>query len=462
MILRASKKGEHITTLDGKTHTLPGGDIVIEDGAGRLIDLCGIMGALNSSIKSSTKTVVLFLQTYDPVRIRKTSMALGHRTEAATLFEKGIDSELVVSAMVRGIELMKELTGGKVASKLFDFYKHPFAPYGVSVKRKKTDDYIGKRLDDKEIKEILSSLAFVPSVTPDTITVTVPSFRRDITLDVDIIEELSRIYGYHHIAPTLPDTAPPMTAPDSALQWEEELKIRLRDWGYTETYTYSMISEELMDKYGLDKKKAYKISNPLSNEWVYMRPSLIPSMEETLQQNLAFKKDLKLFELSMIYEYRSGDLSLEKPSLVVAWTGNKWAEAKGLAEAIFDLFGAKDSSMKIDATPTRTILILDIAVLFKNAKPVKQYHPPPKYPPIYEDFTFIVPPKTAIGPMMEAIKSVGPLISDVSLLDTYEDTRTLHVTFQSREKNLTDEDVKPVREKLIGLASDVFGATIKA
>lgn len=461
MILRAAKKGERITTLDGKTHTLPGGDIVIEDGSGRFIDLCGIMGAKNSSIRQSTKTVVLFLQTYDPVRIRRTSMELGHRTEAATLFEKGIDSELVLPCLTAGIELMKELTGGTVASKTYDLYEHPFKPYAVTVIRQKVDDYIGTRLSDKEIKTILTSLGFTTSVSQEAISVTVPSFRRDVEIDVDIIEELARIYGYHNIVPTLPDTAPPMTTPDESLNWEEQVKIRLRDWGYTETYTYSMISDALMEKYHLDKTRAYKITNPLSNEWVYMRPSLVPNIEEVLKQNLSYKNDLRLFELSMVYEYRPKDLPLEKPCLVVAWTGNRHTEAKGLAEAIFDLFGAVDLTMEISVSPARTILILDVAALVRDAKPAKQYRPPPKYPPIYEDFTFVVPPKTAIGPMIAALKSADPLVSDVSLLDTYEDTRTFHITYQSREKNLTDEDIRPIHTKLIKIAGDTFGASIK-
>lgn len=469
MILREAKKGETITALDGKTHTLPGGDIVIVDGSGRLIDLCGIMGAKNSSVKDSTKTVVLFLQTYDPVRIRRTSMTLGNRTEAATLFEKGIDGELVLPAMARGIELMRELTGGSIASKLSDLYKHPFKPNVVSVVRQKSDDYIGKRLSDKEIKDILTSLGFTTRVTPETISVNVPSFRRDVTIDADIIEEVARIYGYHNIVPTLPNTAPPMTGRDPVITWEEELKIRLRDWGYTETYTYSMISEELMDEFKLDKTKAYKIANPLSNEWVYMRPSIIPSMINAIKQNLSYKNDLRLFELSMVYTYRPGDLPLETPHLVVAWTGSVFAQAKGLAEAIFSLFGIPYpddlrayGSIEIKTQEAVTILELTIHKLVADAKPTRQYREPPKYPPIYEDFTFVVPSKTQIGPLMDALKSSDPLIVDVSLLDTYEDTRTLHVTYQSRERNLTDKDIYPVREKLISVAQEKFGANLKA
>ena len=118
MILMESRKGERLTTLDGKTHTLSGGDIVIEDGEGRLIDLAGIMGGGNSAVDEGTKNVLLFVQTYNPVNIRQTSMSLAQRTEAATLFEKGLDPELVTDGIGRGIELFVKLTGGKAEKEI--------------------------------------------------------------------------------------------------------------------------------------------------------------------------------------------------------------------------------------------------------------------------------------------------------------------------------------------------------
>lgn len=494
MILRASKKGEKITTLDGKRHTLPSDDIVIEDGKGKLVDLCGVMGAQNSAIKKSTKTVILFLQTYDPMHIRRTMMNLAHRTEAGGLFEKGIDPELVYPAFFKGVELVIELSGGRVASKLYDIYPKPYRPYTVSLARTKAHAYIGKHISDKEVMEILNPLGFQTKVTKELIVVTVPSFRRDVTIDVDIIEELARIYGYHNITSTLPDTAPPVNILDTILHWEEEIKIRLRDWGYTETYTYSMISEELMDIFGLDKTKAYKINNPLSEEWVYMRPTLTPSLLLTLKNNSKFREELKIFELSMIYRYRPNTLPEEEPNLVVMWNEDKFLEAKGLAESLFLFFGVPfpteenhksphitwytKKAMKLGVygalgvmDPTVLIrlgikapvtrLYLNVSNLVRDASPIRQYRPPPKYPPIYEDFTFVVPPYTAIGPLVEAIKSAHGLISDISLLDTYEDTYTLHVTYQSKENNLTDGVIRPIRKKLITIARQKFGAILK-
>ncbi len=535
MILRASKKGEKLVTLDGKSHTLPGDDIVIEDGKGRLIDLCGVMGAQNSAINDTTKTVILFLQTYDPAHIRRTMMNLSHRTEAGGLFEKGTDPELVLPTFAKGVELVSELSGGGVASKLYDIYPKPYKPYAVSLARTKADAYIGRHLADKEISDILTTLGFkcdivIPGLTRnlassntgsrlvgrddknEQIRVSVPSFRRDVTIDVDIIEELARIYCYHNVTSTLPDTPPPVVVPDPMLTWEEEIKIRLRDWGYTETYTYSMISEELIDIFGLDKRKAYKISNPLSSEWVYMRPHLFPSVLLALKQNINIKADLKLFELSMAYQYRSGDLPHEKTTLIVVWTGKKFPEAKGLAEAILDLFGIPFSSVipapdlirgqnktgsrlvgRDDKLPTNwygdthlslgvfgslgeiseellskagiktpvTRLYLDVEELVKHARPTKQYIPIPKYPPSFEDLAFILPPRTPVGPMIDALKGVHTLVADVTILDQYETTTTFHVTYLSPEKNLTTEELRPVREKLISIARQKFSATLK-
>ncbi len=465
MILRASKKGEKLVTLDGKSHVLPGDDIVIENGKGRLIDLCGVMGAQNSAIKDTTKTVILFLQTYDPMHIRRTMMNLAHRSEAGGLFEKGTDPELVLPAFIQGVQMITELSGGNIASKLYDIYPKPYKLSSVSIARSKSDVYIGKHLADKEIVDILKPLGFQTKVTKEIITVSVPSFRRDVTIDVDIIEELARIYGYHNITSTLPDTAPPVVMPDPMLAWEEEIKIRLRDWGYTETYTYSMISEELMDTFNLDKKKAYKIANPLSSEWVYMRPSLRPSILQTIKQNVHIRDELKLFELSMIYEYRKGNLPNEKPMLLIAWTGEHFYEAKGLAEAIVTLFGISPEQLEnygsINVVETVTILELDVAKLALDANPQKTYIPIPKYPPSYEDLAFLLPPQTPVGPVIAVLKSAHPLVTDVSLLDQYETTTTFHITYLSPEKNLTTEDLRPIREKLIALAKQKFAATLK-
>lgn len=492
MRLRASKKGEKLITLDGKAHTLPGGDIVIEDGSGTLIDLCGIMGAENSSIKETTVNVVLFLQTYDPVRIRRTSMALSHRTEAASLFEKGVDTELVLPAIIRGVELSEELAGAVPTGKLYDIYPAPFKPYRVSVTRKKLDAYLGISLDSEEISKILTALGFKAVITSGSVTVSVPSYRRDVTIDVDVIEEVARVYGYHAIANRLPDTEPPVVVSDKTLAWEEEIKIRMRDWGFTETYSYSMISGELMRIFSLDTTKTYKIANPLSAEWVYMRPDILPGMLKIVEENLHTRDVFKLFELSMEYHYRENNLPHERPTLIAVWVGDHFLRAKGLAEVLLHLFGiqfpspvsqsdspylSKEksaiigeygligvvdqrllSAMKIHSPVT--IMKLQFDSLVNHAQPQKQYTPIPKYPPVIEDFSFVVPNEFLIGNLLQSLQSADPLIKDVTLIDAYKSTRTIRVAYLHPDRTLTDTEVQPVRKKIIATA-DKLGARLK-
>lgn len=492
MILRAAKKGEKIITLDEKEHSLPGEDIIIEDGSRRLIDLCGIMGAKNSSITEKTTSIVLFMQTYKAEQIRKTSMALAHRTEAAQLFEKGIDSELVLPTIIKGIELVKELSGGEVANKIYDLYPKPYTPYEVTVQKSKLNTYVGDILSDSEIKNILAPLGFKTKMTQQGLTVSVPSFRRDVEIDVDIIEEVARIYGYHNIQNKLPDTQPPVVIPDRTLTWEKEIKIKLRDWGYTETYTYSMISEALMDIFNIDKSQTYKIANPLSSEWEYMRPNLLPSLLQTIEYNLHFRRDFQLFELSMIYEYRKNDLPNERPILAVAWTEEKFYEAKGLAESLFATFGISPTTNTIIENPyfhpsksiqfegygslglihpklltqlkiktPITILELDFENLVKNTKSTKVYNPIPKFPTIIEDLTFVFPQRTQLGSILNAIKSISPFVYSVTITSQYESNTTFTIEYLNTEKALNSEEVQSLRKEIIEKVTQEFQGQLR-
>jgi len=465
----------------------------MEDGDGNLIDLCGIMGGKNSSVSDTTKRVVLFLQTYNASNVRKTSMHLAHRTEASSLFEKNLDTELVTPVFALSIKLMEELTGGVVASAVTDISASPWSAPVVTVKRKKVDTYIGSHLSDKEIKQILTALGGKVTVTDEQITFTPPSYRRDITIDVDIIEELARIYGYHTIQGKLPETETPATVyEDPILSMEQLIKTKLSDWGYTETYTYSMISDELMDHCAIPKDLTYKITNPLSSDWVYMRPTLIPSMLLTIKQNIPYEQDLKLFELSMTYAFKKNDLPDEQSTLIVAVSGARYAKIKGIAEQLFSLFGIafptttdpandyyeQSRSLQLGVFGQMgeistqllqrfgigkpvTVLELSIKNLMKHRKTQKQYTAIPKNPASFEDFAFVVPNNTHVGPMLKTMELIDPMIKEVSLFDSFKNIRTFHITYQSDSKNLTKEDTMRVREKIIRHMRTTYHATIK-
>jgi phenylalanyl-tRNA synthetase beta chain len=495
IIVREAKKGEHLTTLDGKKCVLKGGEIIFDDGTGIVIDLPGIMGTANTVISEYTKNVMLFIENSDPAKIRQASMGLAVRTQAAVVNEKDPDPELVLPSLLRATALAKELAHARVASKLVDIYPHPQEAKPVYLSQKRLDTYMGFSLEGKRVKRILENLGCSVTIKNSNYVVTAPTWRiNDLMIPEDIIEEIARIYGYHNIATKLPDRELPIVMPPKELSWEEEVKVRLRDWGYTELYTYSMISEELMDIFDLDKKKAYKISNPLSNEWVYMRPNILPSVLSAFAQNLKLRENLKMFELSMIYEYRTNDLPLEIPILTVLWSGDQFRQAKGLAEALFALFGidfeaavlekhahqhawyteksatagpycsfgvlAPDVLARLHINQPITRLFVNFGEMVQRANPTHTFHPIPKYPPIVEDLSFTVITGTKTGDMIAALSKQHPLIASVVLLDSYKHNRTFRITYLDRNKTLTDSDVKPIREKLIRVAEEKFSATL--
>ncbi|MCJ7805028.1 phenylalanine--tRNA ligase subunit beta, partial [Patescibacteria group bacterium] len=274
MILRASKRGERLTTLDGKNHKLSGEDIVIEDGSGRLIDLAGIMGGQNSMVDENTKNVLLFVQTYNPVNIRKTSMSLAARSEASMLFEKGLDTELVGPAMRYAIDMFVDLTKGTPAGEILDIYPNPYKVKAVKTNLEFINERLGISLTKDQISKSLASLGFYPRWSGKNISVEIPSYRRDVEIPEDIVEEVARIYGYHNLPNKMLTGELPEPLMGTPFDFEEKVKDYLSGWGGVETYTLSFVSK------GEAKEGALKLKNPLGAESEYLRTSLMPSLQK--------------------------------------------------------------------------------------------------------------------------------------------------------------------------------------
>lgn len=495
-IVRLAKKGEKLKTLDNKSHSLHGGEIIFEDGNREIIDLPGIMGTANTVVTPETKQVLLFIENSDPVRIRRASMGLSIRSQAAVLNEKHPDPELALVAMKRAVQLVTELTGGTIDSELTDIYPVKPQPKAITVHSDLINHYMGEEIDEKRVTTVLKRLGC--DVKTDThkngtvFMVTPPTLRSDdLVIPEDIVEEVARIIGYHTIKPKLPDREPPMVIPDPELSMEEEIKKRLRDWGYTEIFGYSMISQKDLEAINIDPKHVYTIANPLSSDHVYMRPTLIPTMLHIVSQNLSHTNDLSLFELSHTYQTDDKNLPIEQSELIIATTGEKFLTLKGIAQALFTLFGIPfsntpeysshsyfnkeisldlkyggvglihDSLLKqFEIKEPITVLSLNISQIVRNANPHHSYEPIPKHPPVIEEFTFTVPEKQFIGPMIETIKNINPLIQNVVLLNMYKQNRSIRVTYLNPEKTLTVEEVRPIRDSIIKTVKQQFQAVL--
>ncbi|KKU48933.1 MAG: Phenylalanine-tRNA ligase beta subunit [Candidatus Woesebacteria bacterium GW2011_GWF2_46_8] len=480
MILMESRKGERLTTLDGKTHTLSGGDIVIEDGEGRLIDLAGIMGGGNSAVDEGTKNVLLFVQTYNPVNIRQTSMSLAQRTEAATLFEKGLDPELVTDGIGRGIELFVKLTGGKAEKEILDIYPNPY-----KAKKVTTDiDFIASRLgtgvEKEKISQILRSLGFETAWRGKILEVLVPSFRAgDIEIPEDVVEEIARLYGYHNLPSELMRGALPEPLKDAPFGFEEKVKNILKGYGGVEVYTFSLVALE-------EAPTGLKLKNPLGKESEYLRTSLMPSLLTAARQNAGEKEPFHLFEMANVYLPKKGDLPDEKMTLGGIFANTSFREAKGVVEGLVGELNVKSEIFSEDAAhylPNRHIYLkvkgkilgefgelsqgylyyeFDAEALREAYREIESFKPIPKYPAQIEDLTFSFPSRTKIGEVIDYVFSSNKSVAKMELGDIYNENYTFRLWYQHPDKTLTDIEVEKVRNQLTKGLKNKFGAIVKS
>lgn len=479
--IEESKKGQKIITLDKKEHMLSGGDIIATDDRGEIVDLLGVMGLANSVVNDKTKRILFFIDNNEPYHIRKTSMSLFLRTEAASLNEKGLDPELAMDALLFGIKLYEELAEGKLASQIIDIYSNKPKEKTVHVKEDKINNVIGVNIPLTKSSEILKSLGFECEIKNESLEAVVPSFRsNDVILDVDLIEEIARVYGYHNIPSRLVSFESAESTPyENEFLWEKRIKETLKHWGFMETYTSSMVSQDLFEG-SLDD--ALEIQNPLNSDLTHMRKTIVPSLLEITRGTK--EAELKLFEIANIYEKKHGDLPNEILTLagIIKKSNISFFEAKGIIEQLFKELGIKNcifknsenvslgASISIDKEHVGEIEILDndlidfeinLEKLVKHATLKKVYKPIKQFPPVIEDLSIVVSEDIQTQNLMELIKEQSSLISEVKLFDTFKDSRTFHIIYQDPNKNLTTEEVSKVREKIIHVLKEKFQAKFK-
>lgn len=415
--------------------------------------------------------------------MRKTSMTLGIRTEAVQLNEKGIDPELAKEALLYGIQLYQEHANGKLLSDVIDIYPHPVKEKTLTITQNKINQVIGIELSAKESAAILERLGFGVQIAGDKITVTVPTIRaEDISIPEDLVEEIARVYGYHNLPSELaqlPYQEKTHLETDQ-FYWEARAKQALKYWGFTEVYSYPMVSEEM---YEGPIESAVTLQNPLGEEFAHMRRTLVPNLLSVMTENKQYES-MKLFEIANVYEKQGR--KLPKQTLMLAGLVKNphvtFFEVKGLIEQLAEDFGISNLTFKAISRPgleTEILLggkqlgiieVLDeetinfelnFEQLAAHATLMKTYVPLSKYPPIIEDLAFVIDETTPTGDILTVIEKQSPIIREVTLLDRYENSRTFHIVYQDATKNLTTSEISQIREKIIQAASKQFHAKLK-
>lgn len=465
--ITTAHKGDKFTTLDGVNYTCVGGEVVFKNQNDVIIDLPSIKGTANSSINPQTKNVLLWIEAIEPKKVRFASMTHAIRTVAAQLSEKGIDPHLAEPTFLRAINLYQELCDAKVASEIFDHFPKLETDRTIVVDLAKIYEYLGLELPKQSITNILKKLECQVELVNNTLRIKPPTFRTDLNIPADIIEEIARIYGYHNLPSVLMPTAIPLTKPVGLnFDFEEKIKHFLAALGWFEIYSYSMVSETLAQQSGYPLGEHLTLANALTEDKVYLRRSLIPSLLEVVTNNTQ-EENLAVFELANVYHPVTGNLPNETLHLGLVSQKNL-RETKGDLLLLLEKFylnqvlfeqkpGENIALIKIVTTTigklwlekNNTCVEIELNKLLPLIKFHPTYQPLPKTASVKETLTFTLADQTLVGEVVATIKSVDKNILNVELADIYKNNHTFNLEYWNAKNNLSSEDIKPIRKKLV-------------
>ncbi|MCE5089428.1 phenylalanine--tRNA ligase subunit beta [Staphylococcus devriesei] len=517
IVVRQAQTDETMTTLDNSERTLVDTDIVISNGK-EPIALAGVMGGDFSEVTEQTTNVVVEGAIFDPVSIRHTSRRLNLRSEASSRFEKGIATEFVDEAVDRACYLLQTYASGEVlqdrvsAGDLGDFV----TPIDITVD--KVNQTIGFELSSDEIKAIFEQLGFKTTQDDDTLTVEVPSRRKDITIKEDLIEEVARIYGYDDIPSSLPIFGEVTSGELTDRQYKTRtVKDTLEGAGLNQAITYSLVSKDHAQDFALQERPTISLLMPMSEAHSTLRQSLLPHLIEATAYNVARKnKDVRLYEVGRVFfgngegelpdevEYLSGILTGEY--MVNAWQGKKeeidFFIAKGVVDRVAEKLNLEFSYKAGEISglhPGRTAIVslngteigfigelhpqvaadndlkrtyvfeLNYDAMMEVAVGYINYAPIPKFPGVTRDIALEVNHEVPSSELLQIIHDNGEdILQHTLVFDVYEGEHleegkksvAIRLNYLDTEDTLTDERVSKVHDKVLE-ALQAKGAVIR-
>jgi phenylalanyl-tRNA synthetase beta chain len=531
IVVRRARSGEKMRTLDGIERTLAAEMCVIAD-ASRAVAIAGVMGGAETEINASTKTILLESAWFDPISIRRTSKTLGLRTEASMRFERGADAEMAEKASRRCAELIQKLGGGEVLAGVVDVYPGRVAPLAIDLTRKEMLRVMGADVPDADVEAILAALGFAPvrvdanhgggNHSAAAWTCRRPSWRADVTREIDLMEEVARLYGLDKF----PVRLPPARLPAQRLEFaeaEDRLRERLIGLGYQEIITIPIVNEVSDVVFRDANGMPARIANPLAEDASVMRSTATVTMVSTLEWNLNHgQRNVRLFEFGKRYGW-NGTEPVETRVLTLGATG--LAREKGVAEnerafVFADLKGDLDQighlaggflwnaggpswlhpahagTISLGSAANRSIglagqlarrmaerfklrqdafvaeLELDpLCTGYRAARAAMRYKPLSRFPAVERDFSLVLADGTAFASVVETIRGLG--IAEVSAIDAVDLFRgknvpegkyslLVRVTFESQQATLTEAQLTDFWSRIVDALQSKLGATLRA
>jgi phenylalanyl-tRNA synthetase beta chain len=503
IIVRRAANGEKIITIDGIVRNLDPEILVIADSQ-KPIAIAGLMGGLNTEVTKNTKNILLESAYFDPVMIRRASRKLGLSTESSYRFERNVDVEGVVLASMRATGLICDLAKGEFVKKIDIQTKSLKQDKKIQIDPEKVNRILGIRIPTSKIKTTFKRLGFrITKIKKNSLEVKIPSFRQDVSLCEDLIEEIARIFGYENIPSILPAIKPSQIESESLRQLKDRVRAILIAKGLNEIISYSLIGREQLKRCKLDFLQSTDIANPLSRDQEILRPTIVSGLLNCLNYNLSRNiEDIKIFEIGNIFEGIQ-----EVPVLSIALTGARYRDwlrktnqlltifdLKGIIESMLESLGIQDykfspkvysffedgyslilairgkqigflgqvsnevlNNWKIKKDKIFiTQLKLDGLVKFMNLE--RKFKPLALYPSIKRDISFLAREDISSEDIVEVIKKeAGMILKDVKLIDYYHGHQiptnfkslTYFLEYQAQNRTLKDEEINQIQDRII-------------
>lgn len=503
IIVRNAGDGEMLETLDDQPRELKSGMIAISDEK-RAIGVAGVMGGANSEVTDGTTTVLFESACFNPVLVRRGAKALGMRTDASALFEKGLDSENCLNAINRACELIEEMGGGEVVGGAIDVYPVKKQNTVLPFEPEKMNKFLGTDISESDMINYLTRLEF----KVEDGKVVVPTFRGDIESMADIAEEVARLYGYDNLPTTMMKGRVVVGGKTMKQKIEDRIRDILTAYGMYETITYSFIDPKEFEMTRIPMDNVVRITNPLGEENSIMRTSMLSSIIKTLKTNYNRRtSSAKIFELGMTYIPCGETLPDEKQVVTMGMYGGcDFFDLKGHVQGLLEDLGIKKITFETESEnlsyhPGRCARVLingetlgvmgqvhpsvaeefkidaeiycaelDFNTLLKHATFDRKYKVLPKFPASSRDIALVIDNSISVGEIEKIIgRNRANILESFKLFDVYAGEQVgknkksvaYSLTFRAADRTLTDGEINQVVDKILAELKENLNAELR-
>ncbi|WP_292009198.1 phenylalanine--tRNA ligase subunit beta [Chryseobacterium sp.] len=505
------KAGTKFITLDNVERTLNGSEIMIKDGKDHPMCIAGVFGGINSGVSADTKTIFLESAYFNPIAIRKAAKFHGLNTDASFRFERGIDPNITRTAITHAIKMIQELAGGKLVGELLEEYPKKIEDSYVILRFSKIEQILGTKIHREKVKEILKALDIqVLNEIQNGFEISVPAYRADVTREIDVIEEILRIYGYNKIdSPQKIAFTPVRLSSNDQDELENSWARSLQSLGFYEVMNNSLTSVK-------DETDAVKLLNPLSNDLAFMRKSLMEGLLQNAIYNINRKnQDIKFFEFGKIYHKR--DSYEERKQLAILISGRDLAEnwlqqksvtnfynLKAYVKVLLERLSLKYKEVAladerfsdalayevdgktlvrigkvspamlkdfdIDQECFYAEIELELAHELRSNEPLK-FRDIPKFNKIRRDLALLIDKNISYQDLYQtARKNKSPYLKNINLFDVYEGKnlpegkKSYAMSFEllNEEKTLEEKEISEVMDSLVKSFQKEFNAELRS